>query len=92
MPPKKIAYSKLSKSGKYFRNNPEARKKKNANSKKVNSRPEQKRKRVELQSKRREAIKKGIDTSKSDYDHAVGKRVSIKKNRGRSGEGNRKKK
>ena len=83
MPPKKKPYNKLSKSGKYFRDNPEARKKKDANSKKVNSRPEQRKKRVELQQKRREAIKRGVDTSKSDYDHAKGKRVSVKANRGR---------
>lgn len=89
--PKKKPYSQLSKSGKYFRDNPKARKKKNALSKKINERPEQRKKRVELQAKRRAAKKRGVDTSKSDYDHASGRRVSIKANRGRKNEGGRKK-
>lgn len=83
MPPKKKPYSELSDSAKYFRNNPKARKRKNAISKKVNERPEQRKKRSELQAKRRAAKKRGVDTSKSDYDHAAGRRVSVKKNRGR---------
>ena len=44
---------------------------------------EQRRKRKELERIRQEAIRKGIDTSKSDYDHAVGKRVAVSTNRGR---------
>jgi len=91
MPPKKKPYNQLSESAKFFRNNPKARKRKNAISKKVNARPEQRKKRVELQAKRRASKKRGVDTSKSDYDHSVGRRVSIKKNRGRRGEGGRKK-
>lgn len=67
-----------------------ARKKKAATDKKINARPEQKAKRVELQQKRREAIKKGADTSKTDYDHKVKKRVPKSVNRGRKGEGGRK--
>jgi hypothetical protein len=92
MPPKRKKLSELSESAKYFRTHPEARAKKDAISKEINKRPEQRKKRVELQQKRREAIKKGIDTSKTDHDHAVGKRVSVKTNRGRMGEGNRVKK
>ena len=51
--------------------------------KKYNATTEEKKKRVELQKKRRAAIKKGQETSKTDYDHAVGKRVPKKVNRGR---------
>lgn len=83
MAPKKKKYSELSDSAKYFRNNPDARKKKNAISKKVNARKSQKKKRSELEKKRRAAKKRGTDTSKTDYDHAVGRRVSVKANRGR---------
>lgn len=83
MPPKKQPYSKLSPSAKYYRNNPNARKVKKKKDKEVNSRPEQRKKRVELQSKRRAAIKKGVNTSKTDYDHAKGRRVSVSANRGR---------
>jgi len=83
MPPKKKKYSELSKTAKYYRNNPEARKKKAKTDTKINSRPEQRRKRRELEKKRQEARRKGVDTSKSDYDHAVGRRVAVSTNRGR---------
>lgn len=84
--------AKLSRSALYYRKNKKAREKKAETDKEINARPEQRAKRVELQQKRRDAIKKGADTSKTDYDHAVGKRVSVKTNRGRKGEGGRKKK
>ena len=89
--PKK-KYSELSESGKYFRRNKKARAKKNAISKKVNARPEQRAKRSELVKKNREADKKGVNRKGKDYDHAAGKYVSVKKNRGRKNEGGRKKK
>lgn len=54
--PKK-KYSELSRSAKYYRDNPEARKKKAATDKKINARPEQKKKRAELVKERR---KRGI--------------------------------
>lgn len=80
----KKKYSELSKTAKYYRNNPEARKKKAQTDKKINSRADQKRKRRELEKRRQAAIKKGVDTSKSDYDHAVGRRVAVSANRGRA--------
>lgn len=76
----------------FYQNNPAARKRKAKTDKKINARPKQKAKRRELEKKRRAARKRGVDTSKSDYDHAVGKRVPKSVNRGRTGEGARKKK
>ena len=81
-----------SKSAKYYAANPEARKKKAATDKKINSRPAQVKKRVESNQKRREAKKKGQNIKGKDYDHAVGKFVKTSTNRGRAGEGGRKKK
>lgn len=83
---------KLSRSALYYRKNKRAREAKALKDKEINARPEQRAKRSELEKKRREAKKRGVDTSKSDYDHAVGRRVSVKTNRGRKGEGGRKKK
>jgi hypothetical protein len=91
MAPPKKKYSELSDSAKYFRDNPKARKKKDAISKEVNARPEQRKKRSELTTKNRQADKKGVDRDGKDYDHAVGKYVKSKTNRGRAGEGGRKK-
>ena len=92
MPPKKKAYSKLSKSAKYYRDNPKARKKKAETDKKVNARPEQKKKRRESGKKRTEAKSKGRNIKGKDYDHATNSFVASSKNRGRAGEGGRKKK
>lgn len=89
---KKTPYNKLSKSGKYYRDNPGARKKKAALDKKINARPEQKKKRAEAGAARRKAKEAGKNVQGKDFDHAVGGFVSIKKNRGRKGEGARKKK
>ena len=93
MAPPKKKYSELSESAKYFRDNPKARKKKDAISKEVNARPEQRKKRSELTTKNREHDKKYGKESRNgkDYDHAVGKYVKSKTNRGRAGEGGRKK-
>ena len=79
----------LSKSAKFYRENPESRKKKQAYDAKLNSKPSQIRKRVESNGKRREAKAKGQDVRGKDYDHAVRRFVSVKTNRGRRGEGNR---
>jgi hypothetical protein len=78
-----------SKSAQYYATHPEARKKKQAYDAKLNSKPAQVKKRVESNAKRREAKSKGQSIKGKDYDHAVGKFVSVKTNRGRKGEGNR---
>jgi hypothetical protein len=92
MPPKKKSRSELSDSAKYYRDNPAARKKKAATDKEVNSRPEQKKKRAESGRKRYAAKKSGKDVSRKDYDHATDRFVDSSTNRGRKGEGGRKKK
>lgn len=81
-----------SKSAKYYAKNPAARKKKAATDKKINARPEQVKKRVEANRARRKAKASGKNIKGKDYDHAVGKFVKTSTNRGRSGEGGRKRK
>lgn len=81
-----------SKSAKYYASNPTARKKKAATDKKINARPEQKKKRAEANSKVRARKKSGKSTKGMDYDHATNKFVKTATNRGRAGEGGRKKK
>lgn len=83
---------KLSRSAKYYRDNPEARKKKGKTDKKINARPEQKKKRAESNAKRRKAKKRGQNVTGRDYDHATNRFVKSSTNRGRRGEGGRKKK
>lgn len=82
----------LSKSAKYYRDNSEARKKKAATDTKINSRPEQVKKRVESNAKRREAKANGKNVNGKDYDHHTNSFVKSSINRGRAGEGGRKKK
>lgn len=82
----------LSKSAKYYSLNPKAKAKKDAYNKEFNKKPSQIKKRSELVQKNRDADKRGVDRKGKDFDHAVGKYVSIKTNRGRKGEGGRKKK
>lgn len=84
MAPKKKPYSKLSKTAKYYRDNPDARKKKAKTDKSVNSRPEQKRKRREAGQARRDAKKKGKNIEGRDYDHKQGKFIASSKNRGQA--------
>lgn len=81
-----------SKSAKYYRKNKSARDKKKVYDKTLNSRPEQIKKRVESNRARRKAKAAGKDVKGKDYDHAVDKFVPTKVNRGRKGEGGRKKK
>jgi hypothetical protein len=81
-----------SKSARYYAANPEAKKQKAKTDTKINRRPEQIKKRVESNAKRREAKATGKDVRGKDYDHHTRSFVSIKTNRGRTGEGNRKKK
>ena len=80
----------LSKSAKYFRDNPKAAAKKNkynraARKKALANGTSTRSERAKL---RRKA---GAKAKGKDYDHAVGKFVSAKVNRGRAGEGGRKK-
>ena len=92
MAQKRKPYGELSRSGKYYRDNPEARKKKGETDKRINSRPSQIKKRTEANRKRRNAKAAGKNVRGKDYDHATNRFVSQKKNRGRRGEGGRKKK
>lgn len=82
----------LSKSAIYFRNNPEARKKKQRATAKLNKKPEAVKKRVECNKARRKAKKSGRNIDGKHFDHAVNKFVNAKTNMGRAGEGGRKKK
>lgn len=84
MPPKKKPYSQLSKSAKYYRDNPKARKKKAKTDKKVNSREEQKKKRRESGRARTAAKKRGQNIKGKDYDHKQRKFISSSKNRGQA--------
>ena len=72
----------MKKTAKYYAKNPKARKKKAATDKKINARPEQKKKRAELGRKRYADKKKGKDIDGKDYDHKQGKYIPPSKNRG----------
>jgi hypothetical protein len=78
-------------STKYYHEHPEARKKKALYDKAINRRPEQIRKREESNLQRAHAKKEGKNIRGKDYDHAVNRFVPSKTNRGRTGEGGRKK-
>ena len=69
MAPKRKPRSELCKSAKYFRDHPEARKKKDATSKKVNARPGQKAKRRDLGKKNSAADKRGVNRKGKDLSH-----------------------
>jgi hypothetical protein len=66
-PPKKRG--KLSRSAKFYRDNPEARDKKKKKDKEVNSRPEQVKKRVEANRHRRKAKAAGKNVEGKDAAH-----------------------
>ena len=68
MPPKKKNYSELSASGKYYRDNPKARKVKAKKDTEINSRSEQKAKRRELGKKNNEHDKKHGKASRNGKD------------------------
>lgn len=91
MAPPKKKYSELSRTAKYYRKNKSARKKKQAYDANHQKDPKQVQKRVDTQRKRRAAKKAGKNIKGKDWDHATGRFVSSKVNRGRRGEGNRKK-
>ena len=82
----------MGKSTEYYKKNPKARAKKAKTDKKINARPAQKKKRAESNKKRAQAKKAGKNIKGKDYDHAVKKFVKSATNRGRAGEGGRKKK
>lgn len=82
----------MASSAEYYRKNAKARKKKAATDKKINARPAQKKKRAEANAKVRARKKSGKSTKGLDYDHATDKFVKTATNRGRKGEGGRKKK
>ena len=81
----------LSKSAKYFRSHPEARKKKQAATAILNKKPSAVKKRVECNKARKVAKAAGKDIKGKQYDHAVNKFVTARANMGRAGEGGRKK-
>lgn len=76
----------------YYKKNPKARKKKKAYDTKLNRRPSQLKKRIEANRARRKAKAAGRNVKGLDYDHATKKFVKSSTNRGRKGEGGRKKK
>lgn len=76
----------------YYKKNPTARKKKAQTDKKVNARSSQIKKRVEANKARRKAKRDGKNVKGKDYDHATRRFVKSSVNRGRKGEGARKKK
>jgi hypothetical protein len=83
-PPKKKG--NLSDSAKFYRSSAKARAVKKAKDTEVNRRPEQRAKRAELSKINSEHDKKHGKASRNgkDYDHAVGKYVSVETNRGRA--------
>lgn len=83
---------KLSRSALFYRKNKKSRKKKQKYDAKYNKKASAVKKRVESGRARRKARKNGKNIKGKDYDHAVGRFVSVKANRGRRGEGGRKKK
>lgn len=72
----------ISKSAKHYRENPESRNKKKAYDTKLNSRPEQIKKRTEANAKRAEATKKGQNIKGLDYNHGTNSFVKSSVNRG----------
>ena len=82
------------KSAKYYASNPAARKKKNEYQKKYNATKEERDHRNRCNKARRKAKAKGVNIAGKDYQEKgpnKGKFVSVKSNRGRAGEGGRKK-
>jgi len=69
MAPPKKKRSELGKTAKKYRDNPELLKKKRETDKKINARPEQRKKRSELSTKRKELKKKGVNLEGKDISH-----------------------
>lgn len=78
--PKKTKTTKSS--AEYYAESEKSAAKKRAYQKEYNKKPEEVKKRVELNKKNREAGKVG---DKKDYDHATGRMVDQSVNRGRTG-------
>lgn len=88
MAPPRMPRSQLSESAKYYRDNAKARRKKAKTDKKVNARPEQRRKRTELSKARRQAKKRGVDLRGKDMSHTKDGRIvpeNSSRNRARQG-------
>lgn len=88
MAPKKKAYSKLSKSAKYYRDNPKARAKKKVTDTKINKRKDQRKKRSELSSARAKLKRKGVNLKWKDLAHTKNwlRLKSVKANRWSKGD------
>lgn len=82
----------LSRSALFYRKNREAAKRKSKKDAELNKSRERTKKRVESNRKRREAKKAGKDIKDKDWDHKTKRFISVKANRGRKGEGGRKRK
>lgn len=84
MAPQKQPKSKLGKTAKYYRDNPKARKKKTTTDKKVNARPEQRKKRAELSVERAKRKRNWANLKGKDLSHTKNGLIakSIKSNRG----------
>lgn len=74
---------KLSRSAKYYQDNPGARARKKAYDTKFNTKASQRSKRSELVKKNREADKRGVNRTGKDYDHGSKRYISSSKNRGK---------
>jgi len=81
---KRKPYSQLSRTAKFYRDNPKSRKKKYASDKERNARPEEKAKRRELGRKRTAAKKRGQNIEGKDYDHKQGRFIESSRNRGQA--------
>lgn len=83
MAPQKKPYSQLSRSAKYYRDNPGARKKKASTDKKINARADQRKKRSELSTARRRLKKKWVNLKWKDLSHTKNwlRLKSVKANR-----------
>jgi len=69
MAPPRKPESLLRSSAKYYRENPEARRKKQLTDKKVNMRAEQRKKRAQLRRARKRAEDRGVDLRGKDISH-----------------------
>jgi len=79
MAPKRKPKSQLSRTAKFYRDNPRAVKKKDAKSKEVNKRPDQRKKRTSLSTKRRQLKRKGVNLKGKDLAHQTEVTVKLQK-------------
>lgn len=83
MAPPKKKRSELSRTAKYYRDHPESLPKKRAKDKEINARPEQRKKRSELSTKRKRDKAAGKDIAGKDYDHGSDRYIDSSTNRGK---------